>query len=153
MPSFVIIAIACALAVGQAPATQPVDQGLVRVCLVIGSMLVSCMMARIVVIACLDGSSVVRDLPFSAEKRRTRWERWHLIVWLGMTAFLLYGVGWGTMVRINWGLESSILIDELIILIPLLLPWLISWAYFYDLESNDVSSAHAAPSSRSAWCA
>lgn len=136
MPTFVIIAIACAVAVGQSPATDPLEQSLLRVLLTFGTMLVSCLMARIMVVACLDVTAVVPTANQASEKRRARWERWHLLVWLGMTAFLLFGVGWGTIVRINWQLNSAILLDEILILAPLLLPWLVSWAYFYDLDAK-----------------
>lgn len=135
MPSFVIIAIACAMAVGQTPQASPLDQSLLRVLLTFGSILVSCLMARVMVIACLDTAETL-SLPNNLNaRRRARWEKWHLFVWLGMTAFLLFGLGWGTVVRVNWGLGSSILLDELVILTPLLCPWLISWSFFYDLET------------------
>jgi len=140
MPSFVIIAIACAMAVGQTPQATPLDQSLIRVLLTFGSILVSCLMARVMVIACLDTTETLPAASTgtwkSSAQQRAQWEKWHLFVWLGMTAFLLFGIGWGTVVRVNWGLGSTILLDELVILIPLLCPWLISWTFFYDLEAS-----------------
>ncbi len=133
MPTFVIISIACAVAVGMNPDSMPTEQTALRCAFAGGTVFITCLMARVMVVACGDTST----LPGSRQtesRRRTCWQRWHLLVWLGMSAFLILGLHWGTVVRVNWKMGSFILIDEVIILAPMLLPWLVTWAVLYDLD-------------------
>jgi len=58
----------------------------------------------------------------------------HAAVWLAVAAGILYGFGWPQLVRVNWRLDQAFLLDELLVLGPVLLPIVLSWAAFYEIE-------------------
>ncbi|MEK6238361.1 MAG: M48 family metallopeptidase, partial [Planctomycetales bacterium] len=58
----------------------------------------------------------------------------HSVFWLIASA-AIYGVcGWGRIVRFNWGLEHIPVLEDVLLLTPLLAPWLASLTIFYDVE-------------------
>jgi STE24 endopeptidase len=67
-------------------------------------------------------------------RRYDRLRRLHLVVWLAAAAAILIGLDWGRLVRANWGLADAFLADELLILAPVLLPLVVSWAAFYEVD-------------------
>ena len=64
--------------------------------------------------------------------RRLRWV--HMGLWLAVAGGILYGLQWGQMVRFNWRLNRVVLLDEILILVPLMLPMVLSWAAFYEVD-------------------
>lgn len=58
----------------------------------------------------------------------------HVAVWLGVAGAILYGLDWGRLVRFNLGLEGAFLADDLLILAPVLLPLVLSWLAFYEVD-------------------
>lgn len=64
--------------------------------------------------------------------QRLRWI--HLAIGLGTYAVIIHVVQWPQVVRQNWGMEGWVLLDELMILLPFLLPMLLSWAAFYRVD-------------------
>ena len=63
-----------------------------------------------------------------------RMKRVHLILWLAAAAGVAYGLDWAQLVRYNWHMEHVFLADELLIMLPVLLPLLLSWTAFYDAD-------------------
>ncbi len=58
----------------------------------------------------------------------------HLALWLITAVGTLYWLDWGQLVRFNWHLDRAFLVDELLILVPVLLPLVLSWAAFYEVD-------------------
>ena len=58
----------------------------------------------------------------------------HTLLWLGVSAVILFGLEWAAVVRGNWKLDGTFLIDELLIVAPVLLGQIFSWAVFYDVD-------------------
>lgn len=58
----------------------------------------------------------------------------HLALWLTAAGAILFGLGWAQMVRFNWHLDRLVLVDELVILVPVLVPLVLSWCAFYEVE-------------------
>ena len=58
----------------------------------------------------------------------------HTAVWLAASVATIYAFRWHDVVRAEWGLEKFVLVDEILILGPVLLSLLASWAVFYDLK-------------------
>lgn len=58
----------------------------------------------------------------------------HAGLWIAVTGAILYLLGWPQLVRFNWRLADAFLIDDLLILTPAVLPLLLSWAAFYEVE-------------------
>lgn len=49
-------------------------------------------------------------------------------------AVVVYVLGWRELVWVNWGLARSVLVDDLLILAPFLLPVVIAWLCYYNVE-------------------
>ena len=60
--------------------------------------------------------------------------RVHVVLWLFTAGGIIYGLDWARLVRFNWHLEHAWLVDELLILAPVLLPLVLSWAAFYEVD-------------------
>ncbi len=67
-------------------------------------------------------------------KRFARFKTMHLVVWAVASGAILYGLEWARLVRGNWDLAGSFLIDEALILMPVVTPLLFSWAAFYEVD-------------------
>jgi len=63
-----------------------------------------------------------------------RLRRIHAALWLLGAGVVLYCLDWGQIVRYNWHLKRAFLVDELLILAPVLLPLVLSWAAFYEVD-------------------
>lgn len=74
--------------------------------------------------------------------RYRRMKQIHLVLLLALAAGVAYGLDWARLVRYNWHLESVFLVDEFLILLPVLLPLVLSWAAFYDAD-RAILSGHA----------
>ena len=57
------------------------------------------------------------------------------MLWLTAIAVVIYGLHWPQVVRYNWGLDRAILIRDTVILAPVWIPLLFSWAAFYEVEN------------------
>ena len=83
-----------------------------------------------------------------------RWRRLHTALWIGMVTVVSLGTGWPQIVRFNWGLNDTFLLDELLILLPVLIPLILSWIAFYQIEraaygarvATGIPAARPAPS-------
>ncbi|HUT88974.1 MAG TPA: M48 family metallopeptidase [Thermoguttaceae bacterium] len=60
--------------------------------------------------------------------------RVHAVLWLAVAGGIFYWLDWARLVRFNWHLDHTILLDEVAILAPLLLPMVLSWAAFYEVD-------------------
>ena len=67
-------------------------------------------------------------------KRFQLLRRCHTAIWFTVTALVVFGLDWPQLVRGEWGLASSFLIDDLLIMLPVLLPLFLSWNAFYDVH-------------------
>lgn len=77
--------------------------------------------------------------PLDAEAALARFGRLRklqMLVWLAAAGLTLWPVGWIQLVRFNAGLQAWPLLDEVLILLPLLLPLALSWVAFYAVESS-----------------
>lgn len=67
--------------------------------------------------------------------RRYQWFRWfHAGLLMGVFAITIHVLGWGHLVRNNWGLGGTILLDELLVLAPFLASLVFCWAIFYGVD-------------------
>ena len=58
----------------------------------------------------------------------------HLVLWLATAGLILWGLDWARLVRFNWRLDRVFLLDDILIMAPVVLPIVASWAAFYDVE-------------------
>lgn len=60
--------------------------------------------------------------------------RVHAALWLGVAGGIFCWLDWTQLVRVNWRLDRTILVDDVLILLPVLLPMVLSWAAFYEVD-------------------
>jgi Zn-dependent protease with chaperone function len=58
----------------------------------------------------------------------------HSIAWLSAGLALVWAIRWQDVVRGNWQLDHWPLLDELVILAPIVFSMVASWAIFYELQ-------------------
>ncbi|REK30237.1 MAG: hypothetical protein DWQ42_02365 [Planctomycetota bacterium] len=63
-----------------------------------------------------------------------QWKALHLGLWAIVSVAILFGFQWAQLVRSNWQLADTFLLDEALILVPLLVPLFFSWAAFYEVD-------------------
>jgi Zn-dependent protease with chaperone function len=68
-------------------------------------------------------------------------ERIFLVTWILATAVVVGFLKWDQVVRYHFGLADAFLLDELLILLPVLLPWLAWWALEFDCDRLAVRSS------------
>jgi len=63
-----------------------------------------------------------------------RLRRLHVLLWLATVVAVAYGLECPRIVRFNWHLDRVPLLDDLLIFVPVLLPLVLSWAAFYEVD-------------------
>ena len=58
----------------------------------------------------------------------------HSAVWLAASLAIVWGLRWPDIIRVNWHYDRWPLIDDLLILAPILISLFFSWAIFYDVK-------------------
>ena len=123
-----IIAVLAAMTIAESSPREPVTDGVPRLLLAL------CGMAALTLFAAASSTMTARAMrqDFS---RCALWLRYfgrlkrvHIMLWLAVVGGILWCLGWIQLVRFNWRLDRSFLLDELLILTPVLLPLLFSWA-------------------------
>jgi len=128
------LATLAALVVSENSPSEPVSAGGYRLVLSLAGM-VLVPLAAAVASAWLVGQLRQDGRQRAAVARRLRLVRGlHAGLWLAVAGGVLYGFGWPQLVRVNWRLDQAFLLDELLILAPVLLPIVLSWAAFYEIE-------------------
>ena len=155
---FLIVVLATLTAADVGP-TEPAGNGYWRFAGVLGGM------AIVTLTAMATARLTVARLRRWPEARH-RWlvrfawyRRLHIGLWSLVAAATVFGLGWGQVVRIDWGLGRAVLLDELLLLAPALLTMLLAWAAYYDVErllgddeaQDDVCSPDAPRGRWQAW--
>lgn len=65
----------------------------------------------------------------------------HAVVWLSASLAIIWALRWQDVVRGNWQLNQWPLIDELMILAPVVFSMVASWAIFYELQAAMAEAA------------
>jgi STE24 endopeptidase len=58
----------------------------------------------------------------------------HSAVWLMASLAIVWGLRWPDIVRVNWHCDRWPLLDDIMILAPILISLFFSWAIFYDVK-------------------
>jgi len=134
MQLLLILAIAAAATASDGAPNEPLTHGTLRLLVAV------CGFGLVSAYAIAASQTTVRALQRDFAGRR-RWLRrfrrlraLHTAMWLATTGILLYGLGWGQLIHCNWDLHDSFLIDDLLILFPVVVPVLIAWAAFHQVE-------------------
>jgi Zn-dependent protease with chaperone function len=65
-------------------------------------------------------------------------------------AVLAFVVGWSQLIRADWGLDAWPVVDEWLLLVPIVLPIVCGWPAFYEVHSA-LESLHGGGNQRSRW--
>jgi STE24 endopeptidase len=84
-------------------------------------------------------------------RRFARLRAVHSWIWLAAVTVVVLGLRWTQVVRCDWDLASWPLVDDLAVLAPVLLPLVLSWAAFYDVDRAVRETAAAGASTRGTW--
>ena len=130
----VLIAVLCALATGES-AGQPVGGALWRTALTLAGVFIVPLAAALSSLR-LVRSLAAEDGPSPAECERI-WSHIHSAVvglWLAIVASTMYLLQWPRVVRSDWSLAAWPLVDELLVLAPVVLPLVLLWMVMYRLQ-------------------
>ncbi len=134
MQPLVLLAVLTALAVTDAAGNSPVDAAAWRFASVLG------IIGGLGLVAVGVSRQTARELYRNFDARRLvlirfAWlRRAHHALWLAAISVILCNLSWPQLVRGNWGLERAFLLDEVLILAPVLLPLIVAWGAFYDVD-------------------
>ncbi|MCU0962881.1 MAG: M48 family metallopeptidase [Pirellulaceae bacterium] len=146
-----LLAVVAALVCAQHAPSAPAPGALPRLALTLASG------TLVVLLAVASSQAVARGL-FRDPAQRPAWRRrfarlrqLHTGLWLLSVVGTLALFDWPQVVRYNWGLAHLILVKDVLVLVPVWLPLVCSWAAFYDVARADavgqLPSAGAAESS------
>ena len=129
-----ILAVLVAMTLAESAPASPVDHPSWRLACGLAAMLFVPGLAATVSMVVVRG--IRRDVhSWSTWLTRFSWaQHLHSVLWLMLVAAMSYGLGWPQLVRENWGLGNWLLVDDLLILAPVYVPILLSWAAFYEVD-------------------
>ena len=141
MQLLLVLAIVAAVSISEYSPHQPVPDVGIRLALALLAMAAAPLFA--VAASSLIAGSLRRDL---ARKREllcwfSRLRGIHSVIWLVLAAIVLHQLGWVRLVRFNWRLDKVFLLDDLLIFLPIVVPLVLSWAAFYEVERCLAGSA------------
>lgn len=131
----ILIAVLAALAQTEPAEALPVEGWAWRVGLVFAGMLLAPLVA-----AC-GSLSMARAFAAGRFQRACSYARYQFLqrlaigLWLLASGMVLYALQWPAIVRVNWSLGEWPLVDELLILAPIVLPLGLLWLAFYQVEN------------------
>lgn len=134
MHLLLIVAVLAALVAAENSPAEPVSAVPLRLAIAAAGV------ALVGAFAALSSRIIARQL----EADFSRWPRLlrrfgqirrvHLALWLVVAVGTVYALDWGRLVRFNWHLNRVFLLDDLLILAPVVLPLVLSWSAFYEVE-------------------
>ncbi|MHB8954049.1 MAG: M48 family metalloprotease [Pirellulaceae bacterium] len=148
-----LVALVAAIVVSENAPHEPVDAGRLRLFLALAGGL------AVVLLAVVSSRAIARSIEGDQSRRGlgvrafTRLKQIHMGAWLGVTVATLLTLHWPILVRYNWGFDHFILVKDLLILAPIWMPWMLSWAAFYEVDlaihrsqTRILASGHSEPS-------
>ncbi len=112
----------------------PIAAPQLRVALTVAGMLLVVLLARIA--AGVTALGLQRD--FSRRpailRRFRHWRFGHAALWFATSLAIVFALDWASVVRRDFGLQGMFLVDELLILAPMFVPLVASWAAFYEVH-------------------
>jgi STE24 endopeptidase len=136
-----LIAVVCALAQPEGDAVAPVGGVLWRVLLTLAGILVTPLAAALgslPIVRTLAEPSADTSASKSAKCERiwSRVESAVLALWLAIVAATMYVLEWPAVVRSDWNLGRWPLVDEVVILAPVIVPLVLLWGVMFRLQQR-----------------
>lgn len=134
MQIVLVLAVLAALLIAENSPSQPVSGAGYRLILAASGMLL------VALFAAVSSGLIARRLRRDFQRRIVllsifrNLRRVHVVLWLAVAGGVLSWLDWAQLVRFNWHLDRTILLDDILILAPILLPMALSWAAFYEVD-------------------
>jgi STE24 endopeptidase len=132
----ILIAMICALAQSESSAAEPVGGALWRAALTLAGALIAPLAAA------LASRQLLRELareerpcPEYCERVWSGVQSTAMGLWLAIVAATMYVLKWPQVVRSDWALAAWPLADEILILVPVLLPLVLFWCVMHHLQT------------------
>ncbi len=129
-----IIAVVTSLCVSENAPKLPVTGSLWRLGLALAGMLVVALFAQAASWRLARRIRLHRDQRTELARQFGRLRAIHGGLWITVVVATIYGLRWTQLVRFNWHLNGVVLIRDLLVLLPAILPLVASWAAFYDVD-------------------
>lgn len=128
-----IVAVLAALVISENSPRLPVPAVGCRLFLAVAVM--SCVVA-FAAVSSLRIARRLREEPRDGKtlKRFRRLRHVHSLLWMLAVGAILYGLDWARIVHFNWRLDGIPLLDEVLVILPILLPMVLSWACFFEVD-------------------
>ena len=129
-----ILAVVAALVISEGCPDQPVPGAGYRLLIATAGMVLVAAFAMVV--SGVTARRIRRDFTrrFVVMRLFRVLRRVHVVLWLIVVGGILCWLDWAQLVRFNWNLDRAFLLDDLLILAPILLPMVVSWAAFYEVD-------------------
>ncbi len=130
----IVLAVLGALSLAESSPSELVNHPLGRFCLALGVAALPVLAAWQLSKSTLSNLNQPGRNHLQVLKKFNRLRKAHTILWLLSAGCVLLGLDWAQLVRFNLDLDGWVLLDELLIVAPVLLPLVGSWAAFYDVD-------------------
>jgi STE24 endopeptidase len=131
----ILIAVICALAHGQAPA-EPVGGAAWRAALVLCGMWIPPLAAALGSLSIVRGLRSQRQIaPADCQRIWASSQSSAVMLWLATVAATMYLLDWPRVVRSDWSLGRWPLVDDVLILLPVVAPLLLLWSLMHRLQT------------------
>jgi len=128
-----IVAVLAALVISENSPRLPVSAVGGRLLLALAA--VSCVVA-FAAIGSLRIARRLHEVPQDGKtlRRFRRLRQVHCLLWMLAVGAILYGLDWARIVHCNWRLDGIPVLDEVLVILPIVLPMILSWACFYEVH-------------------
>lgn len=128
-----LLTVIMAFSIAEAAPHEPVDASGLRLAGAVAGVVV---VALVALVFALVTSRRIRRSPNSANCLRwfARMRTVHSALWVTVACATLSTLGWTRLVRWNWDLDRVFLADELLVLLPVVAPMILSWAAFFEVD-------------------
>jgi len=129
-----ILAVLTTLVISENSPCQPVSGTMVRL------VVAGCGMVLAPLFAAVSSGMIAWRLRADFGRRHLLLRRFrdlrrvHVVLWVVMAGATAQWLDWARLVRFNWHLDHAFLIDDMLILTPVVVPLVLSWAAFYEVE-------------------
>lgn len=129
-----LVALVAALAISENSPHEPVSSAALRAWLAVGGCVALALLTAVASQAVRGAIDRDRDRRLAWIRAAGRLRQVHLLAWLTFAGVTLFVLKWPQLVRYNWGLDQAVLLKDVLVLMPVWLPLVISWTVFYDLD-------------------
>jgi len=134
MQFLLTLAVVAAVSIAETAPARPIGNAAVRLTLALAAM------GAVALFAAIGSHGIAKRLRYQQAPQPELLRHFnmlravHAALWLTAAGGILYCLGWTQLVRFDWRLNGVFLADDLLILTPVVLPLVLSWIAFYEVD-------------------